>query len=170
MADLNEAGSFSPVIETKPLPSGLNVLTILTFIGSAIGLLGTLYNFTNAKKGLDQMEAAINSPEYENMPALAKKFMSPEALEVARKSYENRIPLTLVGLVGIALCVYGAVQMRKRRMQGYYLWLTGELLPLLVSVILIGMGALSGITGGIIILFTVVFVLLYTLQRKHLTN
>ncbi|MEP6726883.1 MAG: hypothetical protein ABJC98_13780, partial [Bacteroidota bacterium] len=131
MADLNEAGSFSPVIETKSLPSGLNVLTILTFVGSAIGLLGTLYNFTNAKKGLDQMEAAINSPEYENMPALAKKFMSPEALEVARKSYENRIPLTLIGLIGIALCVYGAVQMRKRKMQGYYLWLTGELLPLL---------------------------------------
>ncbi|MEO6316021.1 MAG: hypothetical protein ABIU63_07170 [Chitinophagaceae bacterium] len=170
MAELNDAGSFSPVVEQQPLPSGLNVLTILTFIGSAIGLLGTLYNFTNAKKAMDQMEATINSPEYENMPALAKKFLSPEALEVARKSYENRIPLTLIGLVGIALCVYGALQMRKRKMQGYYLWLTGELLPLLVTVILVGTGALGGIAGAMIILFTVVFVLLYTLQRKHLTN
>jgi hypothetical protein len=168
MTDLNQNMGMP---EDKPtLPSGLNILTILTFIGSGLGLLSSLYNMMNAKKGLEQMEDAINSPNYESMPALAKKFLSPEALEVARKSYENRVPITLISLIGIALCVYGAIQMRKRKMQGYYLYLIGEIIPLISTVVFIGIGALSGFMGIIVICFTLLFVLLYTAQRKHLTS
>ena len=116
------------------------------------------------------MEAAINSPDYENMPALAKKFMSPEALEVARKSYENRVPINLISIIGIALCFFGALQMRQRKMQGYYLYLTGEIIPLIGTVIFIGMGALTGIGGIIAVGITLLFILLYTAQRKHLVN
>ena len=158
-----------PGEETK-LPSGLNVLTILTFIGSAIGLLGSLWNFVNAKKGLEQMEAAINSPDYENMPALAKKFMNPEALELVRKSYENRVPITVIALIGIALCVVGAMQMRKRKAQGYMLYVIGELLPIISSVIFLGVSSLTGVGGIITVAISVLFILLYTAQRKYLTN
>jgi len=124
----------------------------------------------NAKSGLDKMEAAINSPDYENMPALAKKFMSPEALEVARKSYENRVPINLISLIGIGLCFFGALQMRQLKMQGYYLYLVGEIIPLIGMAIFIGIGSLTGFSGIIAIGFTLLFVLLYTAQRKHLVN
>jgi hypothetical protein len=168
MTDLNQ-NMLLP--EDKPtVPSGINVLTILTFIGSAIGFLGACWNFINAKSGLDKMEEAINSPNYETMPAIAKKFLTPEALEIARKSYENRIPITVIGLIGIALCVYGAIQMRKRKMQGYYLYLVGEIIPLISSVIFIGVGSLTGFAGLITIGILLLFILLYTAQRKHLTN
>ena len=170
MADLTQPGSFSIPTEKPKIPSGLNVLTILTFVGCGLGFLSTIWNFTNAKSGLDKMEAAINSPDYENMPALAKKFMSPEALEIARKSYENRIPLTLIGLIGIVLCVYGALQMRKLKMQGYYLWLAGEILPFISSVIFLGIASMSGVMGIIFIGITLLFVLLYSAQRKYLVN
>jgi hypothetical protein len=168
MTDLNQ--NMGMPGDKPAIPSGLNILTILTFIGSGIGLLSSLYNMLNAKKGLDQMEEAINSPNYETMPAFAKKFLSPEALEIARKSYENRVPITLIGLIGLALCVYGAMQMRKRKMQGYYLYLIGEIIPLIAMLVFIGTGALTGFTGIIVICFTILFVLLYTAQRKHLTN
>jgi hypothetical protein len=168
MTDMNQNMGMP---DDKPsLPSGLNVLTILTFIGSGLGLLSSLYNFANAKSGLDKMEEAINSPNYESMPAFAKKFLSPEALETARKSYENRVPLTLIAVIGIALCVYGAMQMRKKKMQGYYLYLIGEIIPLVSTIVFIGMGALTGFMGIIIVCITLLFILLYTVQRKHLTN
>ena len=171
MADLNQANDFSTAIGEKPkLPSGINVLTILTFIGCAIGLLGSLYNFANAKTGLDKMEAAINSPDYENMPALAKKFMNPEALEVARKGYENRVPINAINIIAIALCAYGAVQMRQLKKQGYMLYIIGEILPFVPSVIFIGIGSLTGVGGIIAIVITLLFVLLYTAQRKYLVN
>ena len=171
MSELNSPSDFLPSTgEKKAIPSGINVLTILTFIGCAIGLLGAGYNFMNAKSGLDKMEAAINSPDYENMPALAKKFMSPEALEVARKSYENRVPINLISLIGIGLCFFGALQMRQLKMQGYYLYLVGEIIPLIGMAIFIGIGSLTGFSGIIIIGFTLLFVLLYTAQRKYLVN
>ena len=170
MADLNQPNDFLRPEEKPKIPSGINVLTILTFIGSGIGFLLTIWNFINAKKGLDQMETTINSPEYDNLPALAKKFLTPEALELARKSYENRIPITVIGLIGITLCVIGALQMRKLKSQGYLLYLIGELLPVLSSVIFLGIGSLTGIGGVITIVIILLFIILYTAQRKYLIN
>ncbi len=170
MADLTQANDFLLPEEKPKIPSGINVLTILTFVGSGIGVLGTIWNFFNAKKGLDQMETMINSPEYDNMPALAKKFMTPEALELARKGYENRVPITVIGLIGIALCIVGALQMRKLKSQGYILYVIGELLPVLSSVIFLGIASLTGFGGGITIAIVLLFIILYTAQRKYLIN
>ena len=171
MADLNQPSDIlMPPTEKAKIPSGINVLTILTFIGCAVGLLGSIYNFTSSKTSLDKMEAAINSPDYENMPALAKKFMNPEALEVARKTYENRVPMTVIGIVCIGLCFYGALQMRQLKKQGYLLYLIGEILPVICYGIFIGMAALTGFGGIIMIVFTALFVILYTAQRKYLVN
>lgn len=150
------------------LPGSLNALTILTFIGSAIGVLGVLYNFTSGKKQMDTMEGQINSPNYDSMPSFAKKFVNADALETLRKSYENRFPIMLISLVCLALCVFGAVQMRQRKMQGYYLYLAGEILPFVPTILFIGTGALTGAGGIIAICITILFVLLYTSQRKYL--
>jgi len=170
MADLQQPNDSFMTGEKPKIPTGINVLTILTFIGCAVGLLGSLYNFSAAKSNLDKMETAINSPDYENMPALAKKFMNPEALEVARKTYENRIPMTIIGLLCIGLCLYGAIQMRQLKKQGYLLYLIGEILPVITYGIFIGMASLTGISGIMMIGFTLLFVLLYTAQRKYLVN
>ena len=170
MTDLQQPNDFLVPEEKPKIPSGINVLTILTFIGSGLAVLGTVWNFINAKKGLDQMETMINSPEFDNMPALAKKFMTPEALELARKSYENRVPITVIGLIAVVLCIVGALQMRKLKQQGYVLYVIGELLPVLSSVIFLGMASLTGFGGILTIAITLLFVLLYTLQRKYLVN
>ena len=166
MTDMNQMGA----PDGKPvIPSGLNILTILTFIGSALGLYFSLSGFINGKANVDKMEETINSPNYETMPSIVKKMVNTETLELTRKAYENRFPILLIGLLGIGLCVFGAVQMRKRKMQGYYLYLVGEIVPLLGSMVFLGVAALSGIFGIISICIVLLFVLLYTAQRKHLT-
>jgi hypothetical protein len=156
--------------EKPAIPSGLNILTILTIIGCCVFFLFTIYGFMNAKKNLDKMEETINSKDFDNLPSFVKGMMTPEALALAQKNYENRVPITLIAVLGIALCFFGAMQMRKLKMQGYYLYLVGEILPLVGSVVFLGMGALSGIPGIITIVFLLLFILLYTLQRKHLVN
>jgi len=145
-----------------PVPSGINVLTILTFIGCGIGFLGSIWQFFSAKRNLDRMEEMINSGNYKNM-------MSPEALEVARKTYENRVPVTLIGLVAIVLCLVGAIQMRQLKKQGYLLYLVGEILPIVGMLVFIGMGAFRGF-GVLALCIPLLFIILYTVQRKHLVN
>lgn len=170
MSDIDQLSGtpFQAVPDTRKLPGYINVLTILTFIGCGIGLLGSLYQTMNAKKGLDALEKMQGSDDLEKMPDFAKKFYSPEAVEMARISYQNRVPLLILGLVGIALCLYGAIQMRGLKKQGYYLYLIGEILPVIGSVVFIGAAFLTNFSGIIILIITALFVLLYTSQLKYL--
>lgn len=157
----------------KPkLPSGLNVLTILTFIGCALQLLSSAYGFLTAQKSYEGMDEVISKMNSEEMPGWAKSMMgSPENFrEMITKSYENRIPILLLSLVAVGLCFYGALQMRKLKKQGYLLYVIGEVLPFLVQALFIGMFMFSGVTMIFFICITVLFILLYTMQRKHLVN
>ena len=155
----------------KPkLPSGLNVLTILSFIGCAIQLLGSLYTFFTAKKsyeGLDKLTEQMNS---ENMPGWVKSMMGdPEnMIKMITKSYENRIPIVLLSVVAAGLCFYGALQMRKLKKQGFLFYTIGELLPFLTQFLFIGAFAFSGFVMYFFIALSALFILLYSMQRKHL--
>jgi hypothetical protein len=150
----------------KPtLPGSLNVLTILTFIGCAIGFIGGFWNYFNAEKGYkDLVKAQENMGE---APAWAKKMMGPEMVEMARKSLEYKLPIMLLTIVGTALCLWGALEMRKLKKQGFMLWTVGEFLPIVGSAVFIGMGAFGGFTL-FFYAFPIIFLILYAVNRKHL--
>lgn len=167
---MTDANSTSNVLDFaeggKPtLPTGLNVLTILTFIGCGIGLLGSFWSFTSAEKSYKTM--VENQDKMADAPAWAKGMMGPGMLEVLRKSMENKIPILLLGVVAMALCLYGALEMRKLKKQGFILWVVGEILPIVTSLLFIGTGAFNHF-GLIALLVPVVFIILYTVQRKYL--
>lgn len=153
--------------DLKKIPSSLNILTILTFIGCAVGFLFSIYGFTGAKARYDSMEKMMEDGTIDKMPAFMKNMMGPDALEMLRKTYENRIPILIISLVAIGLCFYGALEMRKLNKQGFYMWLLGELLPVICTVIFMGMGAFSGF-GMIGIVIPIIFIILYAMQLKHL--
>jgi uncharacterized membrane protein (DUF2068 family) len=151
----------------KPkLPTGLNVLTILTFIGCVWELYSTISNFFGGKKGLDEFEKAQD--KLAEAPAWAKKFAGPEVHEMMLQALNNKIPVVIIGLIAVTLCIYGALQMRKLKKEGYLLWLVGELLPFISSAIFI-----PAFFSTIFIYFSIfpmLFIILYTLQRKYLTK
>lgn len=156
--------------EKPKLPTGLNVLTILTFIGCGIQLFSTVNNFIGAQKAYDERETVItqmNSPE---MPSFMKNIMpSAENLEIIfTKSYENRIPLFIIGLVATILCVYGAIEMRKLKKQGFTFYTIGQLLPYLSTLLFIGAVAYSGTLMVIFSFIGLLFLVMYFFQRKHL--
>ena len=155
----------------KPkLPTGLNVLTILTFIGCALQLLGVVTGFTGAKKNYEQKDEVMSKLTSGEMPGWAKSLM-PDMKnyeEMVTKSYENKLPLFILGLVAVSLCFYGALQMRKLKKQGFTFYLIGQLLPFVTSALFLGMFAFSGMAFTIGVGFTILFILLYFTQRKHL--
>lgn len=155
----------------KPkLPSGLNVLTILTFVGCAIQLLSALWGFISAKKSYDGIDKLREQMYSENMPGWLKSMMGdPEnMIKMITKSYENRIPIVLLSLVAAGLCLYGALQMRKLKKQGFLFYTIGELLPFLTQFLFIGAFAFSGFMMYFFIALAALFILLYSMQRKHL--
>ncbi len=166
MADLNQPSIKENLLEEpRKLPDTLNVLTILTFIGCGIFAPLSIWSFLKSKESYDKMQEAQS--HLDSMPEFAKRFTGPEMLEMARKSYENRVPILLLSLVGFVLCTVGAVQMRNWKKSGFSIWLVGELLPLVVGLIFVGSGMFSvfAIIGYIIY---ATFITLYASQLKYL--
>ena len=169
MSSINqvEDSSFAQATSPKAIPGSLNTLTILTFIGCGVGLIGSIFSAANAKSSYTNMEKLQASGDMDKVPGFMKSMVGPDAVEMLRKSYEYRIPLLLITLVGLGLCLYGAIQMRALKKQGFYLWLAGEVFPLICSVILIGTGMFNGF-GMLALIIPVLFIILYGTQLKYL--
>lgn len=168
--DQQQQNDFYNQMEGNKLPSMLNVLTILTMIACAFILISSIYNYATVDKKLVEMKAMVNNKEeMDKLPEFAKKMMSQDMIDMMQKQADNKLPVFIFGLVGAILCFWGALEMRKRKMNGYYYWLVGEILPLVGTPIFVGMSMYKGF-GAIGVIFPIVFIILYTTQRKHLTN
>lgn len=155
----------------KPkLPTGLNVLTILTFIGCALQLIGIAFGFMSAQKSYDEKDKVMAQMSSGEMPGFLKGMMPSmdHYEEMLTKNLENKLPIMLLGLVAVALCFYGALQMRKLKKQGYMFYVIGELLPFVTSALFVGMFMFTGIGFAFGVGITALFILLYTVNRKHL--
>jgi len=151
----------------KPqLPQALNVLTILTFIGCAIFGILTLLMPMIHKFLLGIMDKAASSGEELSEKELAEMEKGRAVIELAQ---QNIIPLMAIGMIGIILCFIGALWMRKLKKDGYWMYVAGQVIPLLGSLFILGTKQYTGV-GSIImaICFPLLFVILYTMQRKHL--
>lgn len=164
-----EQQEFLQGLEENKLPTGLNVLTILTFIGCAIALISGCMEFVNADKRLAEMQDLMNSGKLDKMPDFMKGMINEQTIELLKLQVANKVPMIIIGLLSTGLCFVGALQMRKQKMQGYYLWLIGEILPLIGAAIFISFAVFKGF-GMIGLLFPLVFIILYTIHRKYLTK
>ena len=150
------------------LPTGLNVLTILTFIGCSVFGLLTLALPAIYKFFLAMMEKATSSGKDFSTKELEEMEKAKAAIELAQ---QNMIPLMIIGLAGIILCFVGALWMRKYKKDGYWMYVAGEIAPVIGSFLLLGTAQFTGVFSVIIgVVLPVLFVVLYTLQRKHLTQ
>lgn len=151
----------------KPkLPQGLNVLTILTFIGCALFGLLTLLMPMIYKFLLGVMDKAASSGEELSAKKLEEMEKGRAVIELAQ---QNMIPLLAISLIGIILCFVGALWMRKLKKDGYWMYVAGQAIPFIGNLFIMGIKQYTGI-GSILMAigFPLIFVILYTMQRKHL--
>jgi hypothetical protein len=168
MADLNRPSSKENLLEEPgKLPDMINVLSILTFIGCGLALCFQLYYSLNAKKFYDATIA--NQDKIAQAPSIVRSMQGPDPIGVATRTYENRVPILLLGVVAVLLCIYGAVMMRKLKKTGFYIYVIGEILPTLSTYIFIGAAALSGFSLIFTVVFTGLFIILYATQLKYMS-
>jgi hypothetical protein len=168
MADSNTSSQTVLLNEDgKPkLPSGLNVLTILTFIGCGIGLLISLLTPVISKFFLSMMDKAKSSGAELSSKQLEDMEKSKAVMELTQA---NMVPLMIIGLAGIALCIVGAIWMRKLKKDGFWIYAGGELLPVIGNFIVLGTAQFANTVSVIFAVgIPVLFVILYANQRKHL--
>ena len=129
----------------KKLPQMLNILTILTYIGCGLGLLGILLGFLGV--GL--------------LSSFAPK--STQGVDVASAVSKYATISLVLSLVGIALCFFGAIKMRNLQKVGFYIYIAGQLVPIIFTF------ATAGVSFGVIgVIIPLVFIILYATQLKFL--
>ena len=100
---MTEANSIDfPGEDRSKLPGMLNVLTILTIIGSIFGLLGSLWNFFMAKQNYEKTKDLIDSGKMDSAPGWAKGMVNADTLMIQQKMVENKFPMLILGIIASA--------------------------------------------------------------------
>jgi len=161
MADINSPQDYPTLDETEPkqLPSGLNTLTILTYIGCGIGALSAIWGYSSVCKSVDDI-ANKDLPEVGGWAG----DLIQSSIELMNKQCDNRLVILVSGLAAILLCFLGAAMMRKLQKQGFIVYTLGELIGPLSMVVVLGGSPMMIVS----IVLAVVFVILYATQRKYL--
>lgn len=145
----------------------INVLTILTFIGCGLQLI---FVFLTKWFMSFALKATQNPEVLEQMSTKDREQMS--RVKEAFDTYtQYQIPIMVMSLVAIVLCIWGALQMRKLKKQGFYAYVVGEWLPLIGSTALMGFSLqFSGGAMSIILSLAipVLFTILYAAQLKRM--
>jgi hypothetical protein len=151
--------------EPKKRSGMLNVITILTFVGSGLAIVGQIYSFFSAQRNYEQIVQAQD--KMDQAPDFIKKMVGPDPVGIARKTLESRTPMLILGIVAAALCIYGALQMRQLKKIGFPIYVIGELLPIVAYYIFIGQ------MGIFTLVFTMLiagaFIVMYATQLKRLS-
>ena len=167
MATTNQPANAENWLEepSGKIPSMLNVLTILTYVGNGLGIISAFYSYITAASNYDKIVQAQD--KLDQAPGFLKSLMGPDPVGTAHRQLDNRLPLLLLNLVGCLLCFYGALQMRKLKKTGFSLYILGDIVGYATG-IFIGFDVFATIGVGIAIAITLLFVILYATQLKYM--
>jgi uncharacterized BrkB/YihY/UPF0761 family membrane protein len=151
MTDMNQIQDQLNLQESdmKALPQMLNVLTILTYIGSGLGILLSILGYF----GVGFLSGMMSKVAEENQ----------EAVEALNKVSANLLPLTIVSIIACILCFYGAMQMRNLKKNGFYIYCAGQAIGIIGAIVFSGSFIFGLIVAGI-------FIALYATNLKYLTK
>ena len=143
-------------------PQFLTVLCILTYIGVGIGILGSVGAWWGMRFLANTMEQ--NGGDLEGLPGMD----DPAKVEQTLAAIKHSNAMLISGVLCSLICLVGALQMWKQQKMGFYIYLVGEITPMIVSLVLMGASAFIG-WGMLGIAFPAVFIVLYSLNFKHLS-
>lgn len=139
-------------------PTFLTVLCILSYIGVGLAVITSLVALTAGKAGSMFMNAA---KDMEGMEA--------PGMETASKGLQYASSVSAISLISALVVLVGVIMMWKLKKTGYYIYIVGEIAPVIASFLLIGMsGFFGGFMAMIGLIFPVLFIILYGLNVKHM--
>ncbi len=144
----------------------LKTLTLLTFIGSGLALVYILITPWLLNFSSRMLNQAASSGRELTASEAQKIANGQKAIDLA---HANMVPLMIVGIIATVACIVGALWMRKLKKEGYYIYLAGEILPIVAGFVLMGTGQYTGALSIVIALgIPLLFIILYSVNFKYL--
>ncbi|MFL5753090.1 MAG: hypothetical protein ACJ76F_06770 [Bacteroidia bacterium] len=157
-------------------PEFLKVLCILSFVGIGIVLLMSLAGLPKLFQSPEMRMA-----EMEKMEQISPGFMEKMAPILGDPNYTAKaVSKFCIDLLFQVLSLIGVLQMWKLRKRGFYIYMAGELLPYVTSLIFADQSAaiinslpqtiakIAYVVIGIFVIFDLVFIFMYSRNLKYM--
>lgn len=148
--------------EEKKRTQFLTVLCVLSFIGIGWGLASGLMNFN---KDADEEMAKVQ----ESMEQMGDSEMMGKIMEGTMTMLEHQRELTIMGLICSAIALLGVIMMWQLKKKGFWIYTVAQALSLVGVFIILGVNFMSLMTIGIGGFFSILFVILYAVNLKHMS-
>jgi hypothetical protein len=148
----------------------LTVICILTFIGSGWGLISAIRSYamadTVATVASGAVKEAENQMDQQNTPDFAKKLVDSVSEGLTP---ENIRKTAIFEFISNLLTLFGAILMWNQRKIGFYMYIVGILLLIIIPMMM--MGKLMGAIGSAFIGFIgVIFIVMYGVNLKYMNK
>lgn len=142
-------------------PTLLTVLCILSFIGAGFAIIWYIIALIGAMAA----QALVSGSEeaIDAMGATDSAAVADAASDVAAVGMGLVWAYVILGTIGTILALVGVIRMWKLQKSGFYLYVAGTVLALIMSVVFAGT---EGLVMNIVV--PVVFIVLYGLNLKHM--
>ena len=162
-------------LETNERPQFLKVLCILSFIMCGIMILFALMGLKNLFLSADDIMAS--NPYLQTL-----QDNNPTAYQAILDSMQYKNLSAILSLITPIVSLIGVIYMWKLKKMGFFIYIFGELLPYITTILTGGMSVMYasasafGENGqmainvfiGLVIIFDVLFIVLYAVNLKHL--
>jgi len=147
----------------------LTVICVLTFIGSGLGIVGSVRSYVGADTissiASGAMENAEDKMDQKDTPNFVRQIFSSLT---AGLSADNIRKSSILKLVSCLLTLLGAIMMWNLKKIGFYLYIAGTIVLVISPIVILGNG-LPGIMGaGGTGLIGVIFIVMYGVNLKEM--
>lgn len=157
---------------TGQRPTFLTVLCILSLLGGLWGTWEGIKNaFTNApQEAVEEARTAIEEAmtQVQGSGADFAVKMMEDGLAMAEQAAANAVPLGYIGLITSVLGLVGVWLMWNLKKNGFYLYTVASLAGLVLPFMYLGFSSMGLLSLGFGGLLTVLFIVLYALNLKHM--
>ncbi len=164
--------------ETEPAvrPSFLTWLCILTFIGSGWAMISSAYTYVSAGKYaniLSQEKPVRNDTAYVDSTGAVhnRKNVFSEKIEASFSKIldkDNMRKMAIGNLIAAIFTLTGALFMWKLKLAGFYIYILGVIIGLLMPFLLFGNDMIAVGAASFTNFFGLVFIALYALNLKSM--
>lgn len=153
-------------VQENKRPTFLTVLCILTFVGVGISIVSSIIGALAVSAASAMLDTATSMA---NSTGTEMDNVTNAAVTAADSLAKNGMMYYILLIVCALICFVGAFMMWKLKKTGFYVYVVGELVPVILPFIFFGgFGILGGFALVLGLIFPIAFIIMYGLNLKHL--
>ncbi|HBX53110.1 MAG: hypothetical protein A2275_07625 [Bacteroidetes bacterium RIFOXYA12_FULL_35_11] len=153
--------------EPKKMPQFLKVLCILSFIGVGLAIISSIMGYFTAKA------AGAMAQGFADLGTQMSEGQAGGEINTAMEQVNATLKYAginaAIGVIASLICLIGVIMMWKLKKTGFYIYVIGEIAPVIAGAVLLGGTFFGGMAIAMSLIVPIAFIIMYGLNLKHMS-